>query len=177
MLPTENPGGSPPMSYARSVPAPKKVEVFDDFRPYKLCALKALNNAVFNLEKSFVPLVVCTNIHNLTANMNVHNGQYKIIKDLAFINKLLDSNGGFNFSLLSFDVSQFILPPGYYVKNVTGPFTPPAPIPAFSYTHEVYNPFAPFGSVPRGQTPPPPVSYDVVETTPDCGAILIFLEV
>lgn len=157
------------MSTRRGVPQPKKIEVFDDFRAYKLAAIKSLNKGVFNLEKPFIPLVVCNNLPQLYPHYHIHNGQYKIIKDLSFINKLIESNGGFNFSLFSFDVSQFILSPGFYVKNqeLTIPYNA---IEGFSYSHDIYD--------PAGN---PPVTPNPIFTIPpynqDTGSILVYLEV
>ena len=160
---------------------PNKTQVFDDFRAFKLCAIKALNNATFQLEKSFIPLVVCKNIPSLIHFMNVHNGKYPVIKDLSFINKCLETNGGFNFSLLSFDVSQFILAPGFYMQNnlvaPSGPYLSNQYTDQLLYNLDAYNPFAPPVIPPRGQTLPPPEYLEITPIKIDCGAILIYLEV
>ena len=167
---------SEPISYGRSIPRPVKIEVFDDFRPYKLRALKALNASVFILEKSFIPLMVCTNLYAYMGNMNVHNGKYPIIKDLSLINIIINNNGGFNFSLLSFDIAEFILSPGHYIRNATTSLGSTT-IPGFQYSKELYNPFAPPVYYGRGMEAPEPILFNIPETSIDTGAILIYLEV
>lgn len=165
-----------PLVFGRGTPQPRKIDVFDDFRPYKLSAIIAVNKGVFKLEKPFIPLVVCNNIPQLAPHYNIHNGQYKIIKDLPFIHKIVETNGGFNFSLLSFDVSQFILSPGFYVKNIERA-VPYADIPEFSYTIDLYDPLYVPGEPIRGQIPLPPNSITIPQTIQDTSAILVYLEV
>lgn len=157
-------------------PPKRKPVVFDDFRAYKLRVTRSLNNGVFQIEKTFIPLLVIKDFGILPFQSAAHNNKYIYTSDLGIIHRLIESNGGFNFSLLSFDVSDFILAPGLYVRvDLINPSITPAQLLSFPYNLNVFNPLA-------DQANLPPLDYEQVNLTVqprfiDYVPLLVYLEV
>lgn len=165
-------GGS--SSGSGSSSSAQSVQVFDDFRAYKLRAIKSLNGTVFNVETKFLPLLVCKNVD--MENGHVHNTTLLLERDFITISNLINSNGGFNFSLLSFDVSAFVLSPGYYVEESLS-VSSRRMTSSFDYNNRVYNAnvfrFPPDGIGPENEVR----TYSVIGKQLDTSPILIYLEV